>query len=399
MKISRAENFFKRCCFCLLILGLCVLFSKPALAESEAAYNYNEQGMSFMRGKKYQKAINAFKTAHNYLPYNQNISKNLAIAYNNYGFSLMMKGELPRAIEQFENALYFNPDDPFTLYNLGQAYYKSQNLPKAKEFLEKTNKLKPDLKGAKALLDKVNREVNVERSFDKLNTMHFIVAFSKDLPVENLSYIRTYLEEAYGRIGMFLDYYPKDKTVAVLYSDSNYRNLLNNRPHWTMAIFDGKVRIPVNKFKCTSRDVIKIIYHEYAHSIVRHITGGNCPLWLNEGIASKAEDFAEPKDKKIIKDYIERFGITPVWSIPGNFSKLKDMNIATLMYIESYLLVDFVLKKGGRSVLMDILTSLGRQENITAVLEREFKEPLREFETKWENYLQSTYNIDAIRYR
>ena len=77
---------------------------------------------------------------------------NLGIAYNNYGFSLMKKGDWRGAIEKYEDALFYDPDNAFTLYNLGQAYYSVQDMTKAKERLEKAKKLGATFPGLDGLL-------------------------------------------------------------------------------------------------------------------------------------------------------------------------------------------------------------------------------------------------------
>ena len=376
-----------------MVLLAFLLFVKLAFCSDEAAYKYNESGLNKLRNNNYQGAINDLKTAHLYSPANNNIKKNLSIAYNNYAFYLMNNGNPGLAIEKFEQALNFDQGNPFTLYNIGQAYYRIQDMKKAKVYLSKAYALKPELKGLRELLDKVSGEEKVEKSFGKYETMHFVIAYSSDLPVNKLSYIRTYLEEGYGRVGMFLDQYPANKVIAILYSENNYDQLLHRRPHWTMAIFDGKLRIPVNKFKYTDQDVIKIVYHEYAHALVHEITKGNCPLWLNEGIASKAEDFVEMRDRDLIKKYISHFGIRPIRQIPQDFSHMKDMNMVTLMYIESYLLVDFIVKRVGNSGLKNILEYLGMGMSAESALEKVFGDNFDKFEDKWKRFIVEEYGI------
>lgn len=372
--------------------------AKPAEASQEAAYRHNSQGLVKLKTGNYKGAIEDLKTAHRYLPANTKITKNLAVAYNNYAFHLMGKGDANRAIEQFENALYYDGENPYTLYNLGQAYYRVQNMARARDYLEKAYTINPEIKGLKDLLEKAGRETAVEKEFDRIETMHFIVAAARDVPVSKTAYIRTYLEEAYGRIGMFLDHYPKQKTVAVLFSEDKYDELLNNMPHWTLALYDGKLRIPVNRFKYTDEEIIKIIYHEYAHAVVRDITAGNCPMWLNEGIAGMAEGFAKQKEKAAFGGYIEKYGIIPLWNIPPDFSGVKNRNIVTLLYMESYLLVEFIIKRSGRTGIRKLLMYLGKGADIRSALAEVTGMDMPQFEKAWEKYVSQEYGIRHIKY-
>ena len=381
----------------LLIVFLSLCIPECVFSSSETAgYRHNEEGLNRLKAGDYAGAIVELKIAYQYLPSNEKIRKNLSIAYNNYGFYLMQRGDLNRAIQLFENALYYDPERPFILYNLGQAYYRTQNMTKAKFFLEKAEKLKPDIKGLQDLLRKVRGETKVEKNFELNETMHFIIASAPDLPVEKTSYIRTYLEEAYGRIGAFLDYYPEDKVVVVLFSEANYDRMLKNMPHWTLGVFDGKVRIPVNKFKYTDEEVIKIIYHEYAHAVVYNITKGKCPLWLNEGIASRAENFAKPKNRDLIKRHIEETGIIPFRKMPGDFTRSKNRKVATLLYVESYLLVEYIVKKVGYSGLRNILDLLARGAGVEYAIAKVLGESPDQFEANWIRFIMEQYGVSKI---
>ncbi|MFH1790690.1 MAG: tetratricopeptide repeat protein [Candidatus Omnitrophota bacterium] len=382
-----------------VMITACFLFIAPAAYPStEAAYRLNESGLNKLNKRDFKGAIEDLKQAHIYLPANSDITKNLAVAYNNYAFHLMGENDFRQAIEKYESALYYDSDNPYTLYNLGQAYYRTQNMPKARDALEKAYKIMPRLKGLKDLLKKVASETDTEGDFEKTESTHFIIASAPDMKVDKFSYIRTYLEEAYGKIGMFLDYFPESKCAVILYSESNYGKLLGNRPHWTMAVFDGKVRIPAGKFKYSNDEVVKIIYHEYAHAVVRNIAGGNCPLWLNEGIASRAEDFAMPKDRELIKGYLLKYGLITVNEIPDNFTDIKDPRIATLLYIQSYLLVTYIIDRAGQSGLRKILDCLGRGMNISYAIYSVLGDSYSDFGKKWADYVSRAYGISGLKY-
>jgi len=380
---------------CLLIF--LVFISEGAFSSPEAAYKYNEEGLKKIKQGDFEGAINAFKSANLYEPSNKAILTNLAVAYNNYGFALMKNGQLNKAIQNLEKAVYYEPGNAYALYNLGQAYYNAQNMPGASRCLERAVKLNPDLQGALALLNKINGESSVEDNFERTETMRFIIASARDIPVASFSYIRTYLEEAYGRIGMFLGYYPKNKIVVVLYSESNYDAMLKGRPHWALAAFDGKVRIPVNRFKYTNDEVIKIIYHEYAHAVLYELAREKCPLWFQEGIAGKAEDFATPKNKGLVRKYIDKFGLMPITAIPSDFTSIKDVNRATALYIESYLIVDFIIRKKGYAGIKNIINYLKDGYAIEKAISIIFQEDLSSFEKMWIRYVIEEYSVDSLK--
>lgn len=373
-----------------------MFFWGNSFSSDETIYRYNESALKKLQKGEFQSAINDLKAAHSLDPYNKKVTENLAVVYNNYGFYLLNKGQIDQALEKFERAINYEQNNPYMYYNLAKAYYEIQNMEKAKLNLEKAYKLNPEIKGLKSFLAKVTRETSLEREFDILETMHFIVSYSLGVEVHNMSYIRTYLEEAYGRLGMFLDYYPKNKIIALIYSEEEYKAILKNQPYWTMAFYDGKVRIPAHKFSYSERDVVKIIYHEYAHSVTQSLAKGKCPSWLSEGISCRVEEFVEAKDKSLVKDYIEGLGFVPLRYLFTDFSKISDIKQVRLLYLESLTVVEYILSKVGSGGLRNILVALGDGMPINVVFEKIIGEDLFSFEQGWKNFLRSNYSINNI---
>jgi tetratricopeptide (TPR) repeat protein len=374
-----------------LELSLAVFSAPDAAASQQAAYQHNSRGIEKLQSGDYAGAIEDLRAAHRYLPANEDIKRNLGIAYNNYAFYLKTKGVLREAIIQYKNALQYDSDNPYTYYNLGQAYYLTQDMPMARHALEKAHKLDPGLEGLEVLLARVKGEATAESGFDKIETMHFIVAADRTVPSAKISYIRTHLEEAYGRVGMILDHYPRQKTIAVIFSEDSYAHMLKGIPPWALAVYDGKVRIPADRTRYGSRDVTKIIYHEYAHVVVRDITRGKCPVWLNEGIAGLSESLVEPQKKEVIRKYIEKLGVVPLRRIPESFADIKQREVMTLLYMQSYLLAEFIVKKVGYSGLRDILDELGRGTTIWAAISGVSGQSMADFEKDWGRALASEY--------
>lgn len=68
-----------------------------------------------------------------------------AQAYNALGYTLADRTDrLPEAIALLDKALSLSPDDPFILDSVGWAQYRSGNLARAQEYLERAYKVRPD---------------------------------------------------------------------------------------------------------------------------------------------------------------------------------------------------------------------------------------------------------------
>ncbi|MBF0493834.1 MAG: tetratricopeptide repeat protein [Candidatus Omnitrophica bacterium] len=375
-------------------LILSVLFCGEANGKENSGWTENERGVKYLKSGRYKEAIEALKAARRYLPTNESILRNLMAAYNNYGFELMKNGQMQEAIDEFQTALYYDSTSPYTYYNLGQAYYQNQQLDKAKEALIKANQMSPDMKGIKDLLERVKTEMTKEKRYQKIETEHFVMAFDTDVDEGQISYIRTYLEEAYGRIGTFLDYYPETKAVVLLHSEAAYDAAVSDKPDWAIAAFDGKIRIPVNKFKGATEDVVKIIYHEYAHVVVRCIIGDKLVgSWLSEGIASKAEENAGVKDMNLVRKYIERFGFVHIKDLPEDFNKISNPNKAVEMYMEAYLIVDYIIYTYGENSLKDILYAIKDGDDIPSAIEKVTGKTVESLEQDCKEYIEDKYAI------
>jgi len=68
-----------------------------------------------------------------------------AQAYNALGYTLADRTKrLSEALTLLDKALTLSPDDPFILDSVGWAQYRSGNLPRAQEYLERAFKARPD---------------------------------------------------------------------------------------------------------------------------------------------------------------------------------------------------------------------------------------------------------------
>lgn len=390
MKITARVLVYAVCQFALP----CVLCVVSFASTDEAVYRHNEEGMSYVRNNNYDDAIAAFKAALRYAPHNKIVRQNLAAAYNNYGFALRSKGEARRAVEKFEAALVYDPENPYILLNIGQTYYQLQDMGKASSYLDRAARLKSDIAGAEELALKVGAEAEIESSFRRVETMHFALAVSEGVGISESSYLRAQLEEAYGRVGAFLGYYPRQKIPAILYTEDDYEGMLAGRPYWAIAFFDGKVRVPVNRFRFSTEEAIKIIYHEYAHAVVREMTSDRCPLWLNEGVAANAEDLVVRRDPGEFRRALAGARFIPLLNIPDDISRFRP-ELVWAIYAESYLAVRYIVDRYGQDALRKFLRSFGGGGSPEDAARAAFGETFEEFQNRLRRYLADECGVSS----
>ena len=114
-------------------------------------------------------------------------------------------------------------------------------------------------------------------------SMHFRVEFEGRPARNDVMEALSVLEVAYDSLCHLFDFHPENKMSLVLYQSSQYQGV-GPRPEWVGAVFDGKLRIPVNVM--SRREIYRpMFFHELTHAFVRAMTRYHVPLWVNEGIA------------------------------------------------------------------------------------------------------------------
>ncbi len=133
------------------------------------------------------------------------------------------------------------------------------------------------LKKKSAQLLREIAELGVERS------MHFRVEFEGRPSKSDVMEALAVLEVAYDSLCTLFDFRPENKMSLVLHKSSEYQGV-GPRPEWVAAVFDGKLRVPVEMMQY--REVYRpVLFHELTHSFVRSMTRAKVALWINEGIA------------------------------------------------------------------------------------------------------------------
>jgi len=171
--------------------------------------------------------------------------------------------------------------------------------------------------------------------------MHFRLEFDGHPSKKDVMEALAVLEVAYDSISNLFGFMPENKISVVLYEAKNYQGV-GERPDWVAAVFDGKLRVPVNMM--AYREVYRpVLFHELTHAFVRAMTRAQVPLWMNEGIAqvigaSKREMERPSGGAPSLKSLTEPF--------------VNESNTATAikLYWYSLRMVENMLSRGGGGV-------------------------------------------------
>jgi hypothetical protein len=239
-------------------------------------------------------------------------------------------------------------------------------LPSAIEVLDKALEIQPDNHEINALVAKARRELVVEGKMDKGFSSRFVVSYDAGDRSNLADSILDALESAYNRVGSDFNHFPNARIPVLIYTKTDYRSLTNS-PDWSGGMYDGKIRLPVGGATEVNNILRSLLFHEYTHVVIQDITSGNCPIWLNEGLAELEgrRDFNHPL--KELEKAVRQKTLLPLSLLERSFSSLQAKD-ASLAYQQSYSFVKYLTSTYGWHKIKDILVNLGAGKETSAAV-------------------------------
>ena len=383
----------------LLVLVL-LLWALPARGNDP--FLLNDYALELQGRGEHDKALEQLQKAYGMFPYNQTLKRNLAEAYTYEGQARLGRNDFDGAAASFDHARELFPDVPRyyilrgialyygqyydaalnelerargiggdngdLLYYLGRVHYDTGNLTAALEAWEKALALNPEHREVREMAEKARREQTVESRMDKGYSSRFVISYDAEVKSHLASDILDSLEDAYNRVGSDLSHFPTARIPVILYTKKDYRAVTAG-PDWSGGLYDGKIRLPVGGADELSQLQKSVLFHEYTHVVVHDLTHGNCPTWLNEGLA-------ELEGRKLFNHPMAELGraarqgsFVPFASLEGAFTQLGSKE-AALAYQQSYSLVNFMVSAYGWHKVREILLHLGSGLKFEAAMKK-----------------------------
>ena len=189
-------------------------------------------------------------------------------------------GEWNCAEKNVRTLLKETPDDQNLQLHLAGILYEQERYEDCIAYVKSRKFKHEDLN---YLLQKSESLIHEMQTLGLERSMHFRVEFEGRPSRNDVMEALSVLEVAYDSLCHLFDFHPENKMHLVLYESSQYQGV-GPRPEWVGAVFDGKLRIPVNVM--AHREIYRpMFFHELTHAFVRAMTRYHVPLWVNEGIA------------------------------------------------------------------------------------------------------------------
>ena len=383
---------------------LCLLTAASAAPSASKPATKSEPVSELIQRGEFEKGIEQLQKSYLLFPLNPAFKKNLAEAYAAYGHQhfkqknfeladenfikaeelypeevnyLLLRGISNYHLKKYDVARYelekaktLREESAEVLYYLGLVQFDSDHRLEAIDLWEQALKLSPGRSEIIELLKKSRKENSVEAKMDRGHSSRFDLTYDPGVDTGFALAILDVLESAANLVGAELGLFPEARVPVGIYKRADYKTVTDS-PDWSGGFYDGKIRLPFGAMSEITPPIRAVLYHEYAHVVVFEITRGNCPLWLNEGIA---EIFGRMQHSRSLSEFghAARSGkLVEFKNLEANFSGFSSSE-AALAYQQSYSLVTYMVATYGWHGIRQTLSGLGKgqsfDEAVTAAL-------------------------------
>lgn len=339
--------------------------SEPAQISNMIAIAYLGQGYQLLAMREFQAARDSFRLGRSYNEDDLRLWQGEAMTF-------YMQGKYSEAVSLLNQSIGIDPQNPEVYWLLGKAYYAEGRMPEAIDALQRSLEHGGG-EDVALFLDKVRREWQVEKEMQEEHRGHFQLSFvDGEYAADLASDILETLEDAYVEVGSDLAYYPDVRVPVLLYSHREYADVTRS-PHWSGAVYDGKIRLPLAGMRSVTKPFMATLYHEYMHVLVHFMAGRNVPAWLNEGLAEISGRRINAVSLIDLTEAAESGQLLDWTTLEKPFSGLPAARVR-LAYEQSHSLAFFMVDRYGWYNMAELLESLGKQQEWVAAVADVYRE-------------------------
>lgn len=193
------------------------------------------------------------------------------------------------------------------------------------------------------------------------------------------------LSQAYKEYARRLGFAPEDPVTVVLQMGTAFQE--GGAPEWAAGTNDGTIRVPVHGLDGPSPQLVRVLRHELAHSFIAARTAGNCPTWLQEGIAQWLEGGDPGRQDAFVAGAATSGRLLPLLTLEAPFQSLPATELP-LAYAESLSAVAHIIRIRGEAGVGRLLAGLGDRLPSEEALPVALALSYPEFQRSWEAQLR-----------
>lgn len=307
----------------------------------------------------------------------------IAVNLFNQSVRYYKNNDLVLAKQTVKEAIDQDPTLAVAYELLGDIENLQQDLSAAKSNYEIAYNLKPS-KRIQEKMSKLKEEVKVDKALKSYDEQHFIIKYNEEEQSYEGYELRDLLRKTYRQISNSLAFYFKHKVAVILYDEADFRKITGT-PHWVAGLYDGKVRLPINKKGFSELDLEALTTHEVTHAFIAFISNRNAPAWLNEGFAEYQENMVKKVDTSSFNSALSSGQLFPLVQLMSHAGplQLKDTNRINLFYQQSYALVSYLVSRYGMFKVKELMQEYAKGKDSDQVVRAVLKISIVRLEKEW----------------
>ena len=223
---------------------------------------------------------------------------------------------------------------------------------------------------------KAERELTAGRDYAYSAAAHFTLRYDGALDQDLVAQLTDFLEDRFREITQTYRHSPSQSITVLLYPQQAFHDVTQVGSE-IAGLYDGKIRVPMGGLKKLDPEAQRVLTHELTHAIVASKTRGNCPRWLQEGLAQMAEPRTLRRSDVVALRQSVRADSAATWPDQA-FS-----------YPAALSFTRFLEDRRGFDLLVVLLGRLGDGETPDAALTGLYSANLAELAANWAESLQA----------
>lgn len=329
-------------------------------ANFNAALSHHAASMFELSRGDLEHALSDERTALSYAPDEPALLLDVAYVY-------LRRNEYKQALDYLARAKRIVPDNPDAAKLAGWAYYGLNQLDPAVAEWKHSLALRPD-KRLQAALEAALRDKKEEESYQENESAHFKLKYNgAATPALARDVLRT-LEMHFSSIESELNYAPPESIGVVLYTEEAFVDI-TRAPAWAGALYDGRIRVPVQGLTSVDSELSRSLKHELTHSFVAQKTKSACmglaascesraPTWLQEGLAQWMEGSRSGDNAAVLVGIFDQKHAIPLGQLEGSWTRL-DRDTAHYAYAWALANIEYIIQTDGMDDIDRILDRIG----------------------------------------
>jgi tetratricopeptide (TPR) repeat protein len=325
-------------------------------ATFNAALGHHAASLFELSRGDLEHALSDERTAVTYAPDEPALLMNVAYIH-------LKRNEYKQSLDYLARAKGLVPDNSDVAKLAGWAYYGLNKLDQAVAEWKHALALHPD-KELQATLEAALRDKKEEESYKENESSHFKLKYNGAAePALARDVLRT-LEKHFSAIESALNYTPPEAIGVVLYTEQAFVDV-TRAPAWAGALYDGRIRVPVQGLTSVDGELSRSLKHELTHSFIAQKTRTACmglaascanraPTWIQEGLAQWMEGSRSEENAAALAQIFDEKHAIPLGQLEGSWTRF-DHDTARYAYAWALANVEYIIQTDGMGDIERIL--------------------------------------------